>query len=132
MLKKISYGFFIGFVLAVIVGCGSDDRVYFNGEILDVEEPSQKELLSGEAIELELPKYVHFSVYDTLCFLFSWDNPGGFYNLHNLKNGKHLGYFCKRGEGPDESAGVSPVQQFYIKDGHLKTDLLTVLSLIHI
>ena len=126
MLNKISYGFFIGFVLAVIVGCGSDDRVYFNGEILDVEEPSQKELLSGEAIELELPKYVHFSVYDTLCFLFSWDNPGGFYNLHNLKNGKHLGYFCKRGEGPDESAGVSPVQQFYIKDGHLKTDLLTV------
>ena len=74
MLKKLSCGFFIGFVLAAIVGCGSDDRVYFNGEILDVEEPSQKELLSGEAIELELPKYVHFSVYDTLCFLFSWDN----------------------------------------------------------
>lgn len=125
MLKKLSCCFLIGFVQMMMVGCASDDRTYFNGEILEVKEPSQKEFLTGEAIELELPKYMHFSVYDTLCFLLSWDNPGGFYNLHNLKNGKHLGYFCKRGQGPDESAGVGPLQQFYTKDGHLMTDVLT-------
>ena len=113
-------------LFTVMVGCTSDDKRYFDFEIREVEDALPLEMLTGEVLELEYPKFILFSVYDTLCFLYSWDNPGGFYNLHNLKNGKHLGYFCQRGQAPNESAGISPLFQFYTEDGHLKTDLLTV------
>lgn len=127
MFKKSLFPIIAGLLLTAIAGCASDDRQYFNCEIQEVEETQfPEEVLTGEAIELEYPKFILFSVYDTLCFLYSWDNPGGFYNVHNLKNGKHLGYFCQRGQAPNESAGISPLFQFYTEDGHLKTDILTV------
>lgn len=126
MFKKSSFLIITGLLLTIIGGCASDDRQYFDFEIQEIDETLSPEVLTGKAIELEYPKFILFSVYDTLCFLYSWDNPGGFYNLHNLKNGKHLGYFCQRGQAPNESAGISPLFQFYTEDGHLKTDLLTV------
>ncbi|MFR4039705.1 MAG: hypothetical protein ACLTZT_19645 [Butyricimonas faecalis] len=49
---------------------------------------------------------------------------GGFYNVTILKI--NIGYFCQRGQAPNESAGISPLFQFYTEDGHLKTDILTV------
>lgn len=126
MFKKSFFPIITGLLLTMIAGCASDDRQYFDFEIQEIDETLSPEVLTGKAIELEYPKFILFSVYDTLCFLYSWDNPGGFYNLHNLKNGKHLGYFCQRGQAPNESAGISPLFQFYTEDGHLKTDLLTV------
>lgn len=126
MLKKRLFPIIAGLLLITIAGCAPDDRQYFDFEIQEIDKAISPEVMTGEAIELEYPKFMVFSVYDTLCFLYSWDNPGGFYNVHNLKNGKHLGYFCQRGQAPNESAGISPLFQFYTEDGHLKADILTV------
>ena len=69
MLKKSLFPIIAGLLLTAIAGCTSDDRQYFDFEIQEIDEALSPEVMTGEAIELEYPKFILFSVYDTLCFL---------------------------------------------------------------
>lgn len=94
-------------MLTAIAGSASDDRQYFDFEIQEIDEALSPEVLTGEAIELEYPKFILFSCTIHCVFCTVGTIPEGFTTYTNLKNGKHLGYFCQRGQAPNESAGIS-------------------------
>lgn len=65
-----------------------------------------------------------FLVADSLCILYTLNNPQGFYSIMNINNGSDMGTFCPKGRGPQESAILNFASEIYEIDGPLKADLL--------
>ena len=63
-------------------------------------------------------------IYDTLAFSYVRNNDY-IISVSNLLSGKLLGNFCKRGRACNELIDALPLQEVYLEDGDLKTDLIS-------
>lgn len=121
-MKQLS--FIIIFVLPLLWSCGNNaDSKYFNGPIVPINDIAEEEKVSSQRIELNGITANYMAAYDSLAFFCSWDYPGAYFSIFNMNNGEHLGYYCLKGSGPEETAGVAPIYQFYKENGSLKTML---------
>jgi hypothetical protein len=102
-----------------------NDSDIFNGEIKIIDDTvkSIAELQPREII-LDGITYGFPAIYDSLMFFYVGSKTNMHYTVFNLKTGKHIGDFCPRGQGPGEARIVSPIHQFYIENGELKTLLV--------
>lgn len=113
-------------LLLLLISCNKigGDAQYFNGEIIYIENIPETNTLEGEQIYLDEIDAGEIAVYDSLLFFWYWNFPNAFFSVFDLTNFKHIGYFCPKGDGPNETQGVPPIYQFYEENGDLKTMLL--------
>lgn len=122
-MKQLS--FIIIFVLPLLWSCGNNaDSKYFNGPIVPINDIAEEEKVSSQRIELNGITAGFVAAYDSLAIFWYWDYPGAYFSIFNMNDGAHLGYYCLKGRGPQETLGVPPIYQFYQEGGELKTLLL--------
>ena len=117
-MKKI----FLTAITAILFfyGCKkNNDSTYFNGEIIIVDMPKKAEHVTGEIITLDDIYTGSFYVYDSLIVFNSTQFPDQLLSVFNLHTKKQVGYFCNKGNGPDEFYNVS-VCNFVIDNNHLR------------
>ncbi|MDR2423650.1 MAG: hypothetical protein LBD59_02860 [Prevotellaceae bacterium] len=98
------------------------DSEIFNGEIKIIDDTVKSIVeMQGKEIIMDGITYGIPAVYDSLMFFCNYKMSDYFYIVFNLKTGKELGYFCRKGQGPGEVKGVPYIRQFYRENGDLKT-----------
>lgn len=114
-------------LLFALISCGSNkaDKELFNGEIYDMNE---RNVISKEVVAQHVPLDGIYTgmiaVYDSLLLCWDANYPNHFINLFNVDTGKEIGYFCPKGQGPNEFLSTSPVYQFFKKG----EDVMTLLD----
>ncbi len=102
--------------------CGNNaDSKYFNGPIVPINDIAEVEKVSSQRIELNGITAGQIAVYDSLAIFWYWDYPGAYFSIFNMNDGAHLGYYCLKGRGPEETTGIASIYQLYKENGDLKS-----------
>jgi hypothetical protein len=121
MIRRI---YFCLIFLFFLVGCREKilDKDIFTGTIQTFNDIEKVEYLSAtEETVLDGPFYGIPAVYDSLMIFYNSKLPGYLCHIFNLKNGKELGSFCAKGQGPEEAIAFSPKNHLFIENNELKT-----------
>ena len=114
---------FLPFVLFTCCNKEKDD-CYFNGEIYYIDGSlAVEKKVTSESISLEGLHSGMIAVQDSLLICWNPDYPEHFFEVFNVDTGNDHGFFCRKGQGKDESISVNCVFQFFERKG----DLMTIL-----
>ena len=125
MRAKICFVISIVILISVCAGCGGSKNTYFLSQpYLYVKDVKVERLEVNRSIK-EGENYNALTSYvcDSLCFLFTHKDRYYNYSVLNLNNGKHEGYFLRRGNGPLESYNVAPIFEIYKEGGDMKSQI---------
>lgn len=119
------------FILAplfpVLFSCNGNqtDKKLFNGEIHYFDD---KNVICKDVVSQHVPLDGIYTgmiaVYDSLLLCWDTKYPNYFINLFNIDTGKEIGYFCPKGQGPNEFSNTNPIYQFFKKGD----DVMTLLD----
>ena len=89
------------------------DKELFNGEIHDIDA---KNTIDKDVIAKHVPLEGDYTgtiaVYDSLLVCWEPTYQDYLFNVFNVDTGKEIGYFCPKGQGPDEFANANFIYQF--------------------
>ena len=127
-MKKIINIFCFLILLDVFFCCRFEgkDSYYFNGKIVDIDssEKITKSVVS-RPISLDGTHTGMVAAYDSLLIFWYPRFSNHFFNVFNVDTGEELGYYCEKGQGPNEAISVNCIFQFFKKNGNLMTMLYT-------
>lgn len=111
------------FLIVFLAGCsGSYDSNIFNGDIHYIDESKAiTKNVTSHSITLNGDNTGMIAVYDSLLVCWDPNYESHFVDVFNIDTGKEIGYFCPRGQGPQEAVSVNAVYQFYKKGDDLMT-----------
>lgn len=105
--------------------CNKQSAYYLSAQYEEVANAPQTDAtLIREIAGGENYNSYKFIVADSLCVLYTLNNPQGFYSIMNINDGSDMGTFCPKGRGPQESVMLNFASEIYEIDGVLKADLL--------
>lgn len=116
MRKPVQRGVFVLMLSAILSSCGGS---VFTSKVKVVEEPEETSELTVEKIETDYFYSQYFSVWDSLLIS---STPGlTDYNFHvtDMKNNREIGSFMRRGQGPSEHIGLTPISRIEKKGDDL-------------
>lgn len=122
---------FLYLLIAILCSCNSNQyEDIFNGTIHYIadEDVVTKNIVSKH-VSLDGDQTGMIATYDSLLVCYEPDYPRHFLKVFNVDTGEDFGYFCPKGHGPKEFAGMNPIYQFFKKgedvvtlfDGDLKS-----------
>ena len=113
--------------LSAFYSCNGNqaDKELFNGEIHHINDKNvvSKDVVS-QHVSLDGIYTGTIAVYDSLLLCWDMKYPDHFINLFNIDTGKEIGYFCPKGQGPNEFSHTNPIYQFFKKGD----DVMTLLD----
>lgn len=125
-MKKFRINILYILSIALFTCChhNNRDNEYFNGDIQSINYNSKSSLqVSSKIIPLEGNNHGLIAVYDSLLICWNPKLPHHFFNIFNIENGKEIGSFIPKGEGPQEVVSVNCIFQFYNKGNEIITYL---------
>lgn len=105
-IQKITTGLLF---LSMLSSCSRED--VFTAKIEQTAEPAETIELSAEKIESDHLYPPYFSVFDTLLISSCPNSPEYIFYVSDIRHNKPLGEFVRRGQGPDEFLGLTPVNR---------------------
>jgi len=112
-------------ILCIIVCCKRDkDSYYFNGKIQYFNDSKTvKKTINSKSVSLDGVPTGIIAVYDSLLLCCSPKYIDCYYGINNLDTGEEIGFFCKKGQGPQDANSVNPIYQFFKKENDICTYL---------
>ena len=120
---KIKIILFITMLSGLVASCNkNDDKDIFYGSIhyINTDKAIAKNMVSQQ-VPLTGDHTGMIAVYDSLLVCWDPSYQSHLVDVFNIDTGKEIGYFCERGQGPQEAIGVNAVYQFFKKGNDLMT-----------
>ena len=111
-------------IMGLFVCCRNYDTYYFNGEIQHFDDSHKivKNVIS-KSVSLDGIPTGMIAVYDSLLICWSPDYQDCFFSISNLDTGSEIGFFCEKGQGPEEAMSVNCIFQLFKKENDICTYL---------
>lgn len=124
MNRKFFMWILLGATLGMY-GCRQADEKWLNGEIheMDTSDAVDKDVIAKH-VPLEGEYAGMIAVYDSLLVCWEPSYQDHLFAVFNVDTGKEIGYFCPKGQGPNEFSHVNPLYQFLKKED----DVVTLIS----
>lgn len=126
MNKKIFYTTLSAIIISLFACCTRNkDRDIFNGDIQYFNDSHKvvKHVASKSVVMDDGLPTGMIAVYDSLLICWHYKYLDHFFNIINLDTGKKIGYFCEKGQGPEEALSVNCISQIFRKENDLCTYL---------
>ena len=128
-MKKIITNIFFYLILCSFVSnCHRNkDNEYFMGEIKYFDDSAK--VLKNVTSKVIPHNLFHgiIAIHDSLILCFNPRLPDYFFQVFNLDTGEEIGYFCSKGQGPNDVISVNNAHQLFMRGN----DLFTILNPSH-
>lgn len=116
-MGKLSNAILTAFSLILIITSCKESSI-FTACVKTIDSPNVIDL-QVENIKTDYIYSQYFAVYDTLLITTLPNTTEYNFYIADLKNNKFLGAFMRRGQGPNEYLGLSPLKRFESKEDNL-------------